>query len=208
MGVDAEMFLALPTPLTEREVIRLNYETYAGFGTGLFTMGFPDLGRPKEHAISVYDPPIGQDWQGIFQPNGCEIPADWQVLEIHLVGRYWGPGYERGPWQDYAALMHFFRIKYPEGKLLYGGDSGFVQEMTKDLRKEFWQHFATYQGRPYYGDRNIGNDDIATPFCEFCQEPMVRNGWGANYAAFYCYCGDHRVTRDGGKTWNNEKELV
>lgn len=209
MGVDAEMFLALPTHLTDREVIRLNYEIYAGFGTGMFTMGFPDLyDGKKEHALSVYAPPIGNDYCGVYQPDGSGVPADWQVLRVHLMGRYWGPGYERGPWPDYAALMHFFRVKYPDGKVLYGGDTGFVREMTKEVRDEYWEHFAMHQGRPYRLGSSLLRDDLETPFCDFCQEPMVRNGWGANYAAFYCYCGAHRTTQDGGQTWLTEKDKV
>jgi hypothetical protein len=45
------------------------------------------------------------------------------------------------------------------------------------------------------------------PLCEFCREPMVRNGSNLadTYGGFYCNCGIRVTTRDGGKTWTGEK---
>lgn len=180
MGIDAEMYVRTDSPLNAEQTRRLSYELVAAMGRKPFWL---DRER-DQHALTV-------DSDG--------------VLEIHLMGRYYGEGYERGHWPYYGAIMRFLRVRLPGCRIYYGGDTHMLDELdvfTLEDEDAMWTHWAEAQTRPYnIFMGNVGSDDIPTPRCDFCREPMTRGGFGSGYGSFYCYCGERRETRDGGKTW-------
>lgn len=183
MGIDAEMTVHSPMLTDDVVVRRLAYELCSAVGPENFWI---DRER-GHHALALIAP---------------------QTVEVNLAGRYYGPGYERGSWPTYAAIMRFFRLRLPDCALRYGGDSdGEIQIFTERDEQDMWQHWAQYQGRPYRVYFDHTEDGIERPTCSLCQEPMVRNGWGAGFGSFFCFCGYGLATRDGGRTWSTDTRL-
>ncbi len=79
--------------------------------------------------------------------------------EIDSLVRYYGIGYERGPWPAIAAcLMELMQDPGIE-KVWYGGDD-FISEMTADRLIEITRHYIANGDRPYrnaFRDLNIPN---------------------------------------------------
>lgn len=68
--------------------------------------------------------------------------------EIDMGARYYGPGYERGPWPALAAaLMELMQDPQIE-RVWYGGDD-FIEEMTPDRLCEITRHYIANGERPY-----------------------------------------------------------
>ena len=196
MGVNAEMAFAVPSGLSERELCRLSYEAYSAFGASPFWLGYPR----NRHAFTL---PAENEWRSVDAPDG------WHVVFVNLNGRYYGPGYERGDWSTYSGIGRWLRHRLPGCIVYYGSDMGDVlSELTELVDGEMWQHFADNGGRPYReGFHHVFSEDIPTPECPYCLEPMVCNGGGGGGRAafYYCYCGYDRETRDGGSTWTARK---
>lgn len=200
MGVDAEMYVTTAKPLTEREVRRLSYEVVAAFGTGGFWMN-----REKDqHALAIGAPDC---YDLIGKPDDHET-----VLTVNLAGRHYGIGYERGDWPLYSNLLRWFKTRLPECAVFYGGDSGeSLRELTPEEEATIWEHFAVHQHLPYSRgfDRPLPGEPHMTRQCGFCDEPMIRYGWGSHgkFAAFSCSgCGLNEETRDGGETWSRRSD--
>ena len=193
MGVDAEMLVAVPQVISERELKRLGYEMCCAFGAHQFWIS-RDPEKPR------YPLTFDLSW---LDGVGDET---WTRFRVSLGGRFYGPGYERGNWPLYMNLRRWFLTKLPGCKVFYGGDtSEWIPEFTHEMEAEFWQHFANVQHHPYNKHPHDG-DGLDNRRCEFCDELMERNGWGPCYAAFHCDgCGIAEETKDGGVTWGASK---
>ena len=191
MGVDAEMVVVSPTTMTDRELLRLSYETVAAFGHERFFVSRGDYGE-AHHALTP-----GTEYT--LRPI-----ASGFAFRTHLWSSYYGPGYERGDLPFLLALRRWFEAKIPGCAVYYGGDTGETLDLLDDAaERDLWAHFVAHQHFPYIKhDRLMGGDGIPTPDCWLCDEPMLRNGFGSSYGGFWCPgCGYQQETRDGGKTW-------
>lgn len=195
MGVDAEMVVVAPQELDQAAVLRLSYETVAAFGHDWFWMDREGRYGEKRHALTA-----GTDYELEMPDDACT------VLTVHIASRYYGENYERGNLPLILNLARWFRSKLPGCTVFYGGDTtDYLSPLTLAREDQLWAHFVEHQHFPYIDfDRRslLGGDAIEGQFCSFCQEPMLRYGWGPNYASYSCPgCGWKQETRDGGKTW-------
>lgn len=198
MGVDAEMVVVAPQVLTDRDLLRLAYETCGGFGTERFFISRDDTYGGPHHALTP-----GTSYA--LDPH----PEPGYVFTVRLWQSYYGPGYERGDLPFLLGLRRWFESKLPGARVYYGGDSGeALTLLDDDVERELWQHFITHQRFPYITHKRslLGGDGIDTPHCDLCDEDLLRNGFGANYGGFWCAgCGYEVETRDGGKTWGQRE---
>ncbi len=87
-----------------------------------------------------------------FLPD--HLPRAACVLQVRLMGAYYGPGYERGWWPEIAAVLEFLRRQLPNSQVWYGRDDGdWVREVTAESLDALWDHWAKHGGRPYYEGR-------------------------------------------------------
>jgi hypothetical protein len=72
-------------------------------------------------------------------------------IEVDCGGaRYYGPGYERGPWPTIHADILLLRHALPQCTVHYGGDStDDCPEATDEVLSEVWEHFLGPRGDNY-----------------------------------------------------------
>ncbi len=215
MGIDAEMFVRTRATISDEEVRRLSWEVAEAFGADRFWIWNHDSCSGARRAIERVE---------VFDAHDAELitpELGETFLVVNPCTRFYGEGYERGDLPFLIALAQWLEIRVPGGEVWYGGDSSGEEAKPFDeaRRVQLFQHFATYGHRPYAGDPRTGNDDHlarfskrdqwATRTCDFCQQPMMRNGWGGDtFAAMECYgCGKSETTNDGGKTWKATNEV-
>lgn len=193
MGVDAMMLVKTKKQHTEREVLRLATRLYEAFGSVLW------VDRGTRHCLSIV-PKCLQDGETI-KPRPGE-----QFIQVHLFGRYYGRGYERGPLHDYIAVAMWLEHNIPGCAVYYGSDSSGIcaEPFGPEQRADLFRHFAEHGHIPYTGAFTRDDDDPVR-HCDFCDIDMVRHGWGASYAAYSCHgCGFEEKTRDNGATWTDK----
>ena len=194
MGVDAQMLLRTNGMFTDDEILSMAVNAYERFGDVLFVRNNESSGG-KHHCITreeVYT----QDGEGIVPEPGETF------LNVHLSGRYYGEGYERGNLPDYIMLAEYFESIIPDVKVMYGGDSSGVcaEPFDKNARAELFSYFVKVGHRPYTSGFDSKKDGEE---CGLCKVKMTRCGWGGNYAKWYCHgCGTTVEMRDGVRTVN------
>lgn len=148
-----------------------------------------------------------QDGDPIYaEPGEC-------LLELSLSGRFYGESYERGDLLAYCAIAEWLEINIPGCEVWYGGDSSGVlaRPFTSDRRNELKRHLFSRSGRDYF-KRGWMRDQAhpMPPACSLCPRGQYcgsQYGAGGNYAAFHCSgCGKSCSSRDGGVTWQAEKD--
>ena len=91
------------------------------------------------------------DWTGegvVFSPTDAYDEPRWQVSTM---ARYYGPGYERGPWAEIAAAIILLRHALPGRTVHYGGDSDDACPVVDDeYLAEIWAHWAGPDGDDYH----------------------------------------------------------
>lgn len=198
MGVDAQMVVAAPQWLDDRALLRLAYETASAFGPQKFWVNRDGKYGDPSHCLER-----GTSYR-LVPPVAAET-----TFRVRLWTRYYGEGYERGDLPLILGLNRWFQTKLPGCTVYYDGDTDeSLAELTAGREAELWLHFCTNQHRPYidHGQRSIfgPRDGITDQHCDFCDERMMRNGWGYRYGAFWCPgCGLRIETRDGGRTWTD-----
>jgi hypothetical protein len=70
--------------------------------------------------------------------------------EFQTVWRYWGPGYERGPWFDISGVL-MAAMGMTGMEVCYGGDTDEPELMTPERLAHYWQHFCGPNGNDYRG---------------------------------------------------------
>ena len=204
MGVDAEMFVKVRPPLSDRQVQRLAYELGAAFGPERFWV-VREHGWHSLEAISKYE----QDGPTI-RPKAGE-----QFIRVRLGTRYYGEGYERGDLPTILMVAEWLEHRIPQEKghpsaeVWYGGDSSGIcaKRFDAEARLRLFRYFVKNGHEPY---RSYGGDDgTLSRHCSFCNEPMRRTMWGGGdeRGGFSCDgCGLYEVTKDHGRTWAAEKQ--
>lgn len=197
MGVDAEMAVAAPQEISERELLRLSYSLCSAFGPTHFMVNREGKYGAPHHALTM---PLPEYFD-------LSVPADTKTtFRVQLFGRYYGPGYERGNLPLYLNIKRWFQTVLPGCTVFYGGDTSYyLDPLTDEAEEELWRHFAEVQHLPYVSHEGMTKDGIDFQWCEFCEEAMQRYGWGSGYAKFRCQgCGVERETRDSGHTWDEK----
>ena len=205
MGIDARMLVRTKTTLTDDELRKLSYRISEAFYRQPFWLARPgefEWEPTGRHALSRVPDNYEQDGDPI-QPVQGET-----LIEVHLKGRFYGKGYERGDLPTICAIAEWLEANIPESEIWYGGDSSGVTAMPfgPRERKALKAHFHKHGHLPYTSGFDM-HGDVEAPKCDFCHEPMLRFGFGGSYAGFTCVgCGKKMETRDGGKTWTEGKE--
>jgi hypothetical protein len=89
-------------------------------------------------------------------PQGCSLrPADsfacaGSTHSVDQLWRYYGPGYERGPWPHIAAvLMTLHASPDVEAVWYYGDCEDGCEPFTPQLVQKFTDHYMSNGDRPY-----------------------------------------------------------
>lgn len=153
-----------------------------------------------------------------YEQDGPTVLADPGVwfLRLNLWGRYYGEGYERGDLLTYCAMAEWIEANIPNAEVWYGGDSSGVllEPFDEPARAKLRRHLYSSHGRDYYAAMSFqrpGTFPTPKP-CSLCvpgELRFVQHGTGANYIAVSCGgCGKSFESRDGGKSWQEEKDSV
>lgn len=79
--------------------------------------------------------------------------AEWHEfprVEVYTLTRYYGPGYERGPWPIIFGAIVTLQAAFPNASVYYGSDSdddGLL--VTEEFLDEMWQHYLGPNGQDY-----------------------------------------------------------
>lgn len=75
---------------------------------------------------------------------------DTPRVEFCTWNRYYGPGYERGPWPTIYGHIRALRAALPKCAIHYGGDSDeWGVECDDAYLEEIWQHWLGPDGQAY-----------------------------------------------------------
>lgn len=214
MGIDAEMFLKFRRPIEASEVLDQAKRLWHRFGESCLFLSSQDYGEGEDRRHCAYIVPvIHQDGPDIDPEPGETF------VRLSLWERFYGPGYERGRWFILDALIRYLNRVWPEAEVWYGGDSSGVLHQHADAAflEEMMAHYVQSGHHPYrptgdslaqpvsFGGLRLEGQKCEIPVpdpCQRCMEPLVRSGWGKDFASWYCStCNFATETRDGGKTW-------
>lgn len=237
MGIDAQMYVVVTKKPTEDDLLRWSGQLSRSIGSEYFRIepwSHEGL-KPVESgcltlAGSKYreddDPPPGT----FFHQDGPTAKAkkgEW-FIEVKLMSRYYGIGYERGPLLTFCAIAEWLEL-HPEikpKKILYGGDSSGVlaEPFDQAKRLELKKHLFSAEGRDYFNhgkksaEYGFGPDDTweygvpdFVDKCKICKASgfkyPTRYGTGQGYSAMRCGgCGKRFETKDSGKTWSEPED--
>ena len=190
MGVDVEMYVKTKTKLSDDKVLDLAFRLAAAFGPEYFWM--EREGDRKHHCLSII-----KRKKDLFYYIG-DIEG-YQILRVYLSGRYYGELYERGYFPLYRNVAEWLEYNIPGCEIWYGGDTGAdLKHFNNEMRQELWKYYCKNANLPYVGffDAALSDND-KRPICDLCQKPMIRNGFGPNYAKYYCAGCDYEVELKG-----------
>ena len=73
-------------------------------------------------------------------------------VEVETMLRYYGPGYERGPWPQIYGMIRVLEAAMPVPSVIhYGGDyDEDATPVTTETLESTWAHFLGPDGRAYY----------------------------------------------------------
>jgi len=186
MGVDAEIRVHTPEKLDARAVRKLAGDAAAAFP------GFFWISRESDqHGLSIVGPENEDGYECIGKPVGGTL------IKVETLSRYYGEGYERGPWPEISGVMRWLRGRLLGATVWYSGDSSDrLPAFTVEDDAAMWQHFVAVGFDPYHG---VGQPDslsrVAAPFCDFCQRPTWNSGGGGGESFWTCDgCGEQTVS--------------
>lgn len=196
------------------------YPRYEANESGVHARILQDVGKPPEQrrlAIErtgeIYRDDSDQLPGSVYTQDGDDVAAapGECLLELSLMGRYYGEGYERGDLLTYCAIAEWLEINVPGCVVLYGGDSSGVcaEPFDADRRMQLKRHLYSQSGRDYFNRGWMTEQGGPKPkACSRCPGGNYcgsQFGTGTSYAAFHCPgCGDSVETRDHGASWQKK----
>jgi len=197
MGIDAEMFVRVKGKVTEAQLIAAEHTLFERIGSHALEMW-------TEHLLKEVDK---------WEQDGPEInPRKGETfVKVNLWTRYYGPGYERGNFRLIHDVAEVLETIFRDGVVWYGGDSSGVcaEKFDAPARAALRDHWLKFGHEPYSRGKNPfmakGETDDG-PDCRRCKVPTHRYGWGGNYAAFFCECGERVEVRNGVTKVTSRKE--
>ena len=223
MGIDAKLFVRIKDPahhLPADQVLKTAVELSSTLGHKHFY-----IQDSNAHCLSIVQPYSEQDFEDdkgylghdvigktLLQQDGDpEVMEDGeQLLEVHLMQRYYGPGYARGHWPTIRDVMEWLEFKFPTGEIWFGGDSSGVlaEHFTKEKREEmtrFWLSSGTSTYGVWWDSLSTGGG--GTPVCECCKIPLSGRGGGRDVGFWSCRgCGKAAVVFEGHTQWGSRWE--
>jgi hypothetical protein len=200
MGIDARMLVKVPRKVGKGEILQAELHLFELFGCDKF---FVYDKRPAVRIVDEYE----QDGDSIFAKEGESI------VVVSLWTRYYGVGYERGDFRLIHDLAEALEILFEDGEVHYGGDSSGVcaEPFGKKERAKLRKHWLQNARRPYTGFMASGMQAIAgekqsTPTCSRHKVAMVQYGFGRDYGAYACPCGEKFVVRGEVETRTTEED--
>lgn len=200
MGIDAKMFVKIrDRQLTDQDIQGWLPRLCGAFGTDSFW-----IDPNRRHALQLVDQ-VGQDSNE--EPEILPRPNE-QFVQVSLMGRYYGVGYERGDYPFYRNLGEWLEINL-QGEVWYGGDSSGVlfRRFDAEYRDVLWRHFCRVGHDPYLApiDRMMFEGNQAIPPCpnRLCSSDGIWvNGGGRTFIGAMCQCcGRWLRTHDNGDNW-------
>jgi len=166
MGVDAWMFVRLNRKVTDVQIKQWSYQMCEAFGREWFWI------EKEKDRHAIWEIEDLEEWYGLVARPGET------VLNVDLTFRYYGPGYERGPFYLIYTLAIYLE-KLLDGEVWYGGDSGgeTLDIFDHDRRESYMEHFVKNGGRPYRQGFSLSSSPEIY-LCGFCQGPYVTYSWG------------------------------
>jgi len=167
MGVDALFGVVPKEDLSNKEVLELSYRLAEA---------------------------IGYDYFFIDRENGIHAitKQDDGSLRVNAVFRYYGPGYERGPWPLIAGVLEWLRRNI-DGTVVYGDDSSYkFIEVTDEFMDEMWSYFAEKGHHDYFHYGATGK-----VMCDFCRKPMTPVGWSYGKTLWLCHGCGYKTETEG-----------
>src|ERR1700679_1890441 len=124
MGIDAEMFVRQRgQALTQEEALEASYWMCAALGTNNFFV--EDKGHHALSIVTAWDEDYYEELKGkvVWTQDGLHIEAEpgEQFIRVHLLTRYYGPGYERGNWMLLRTTIEWLKCRWPDSAVWYGG---------------------------------------------------------------------------------------
>lgn len=196
MPVFAEIYATTDVVLDDREVRLLardlvqfvpDYEMRVVVQTGRYPLTKVDLVAEPWHAEDL--PPVDAA----------------TILEVNWGASYYGQGYERGYWPEFAAVIEFLRHRVPSCRVWYGSENGSKPvEMTQDAMENIWHYWSVNGGRPYATRYKLLPHDGLPP-CSSCQGATEFLTFGAadGTVVFCPSCGQMQVKEKDQSTWEN-----
>ena len=183
MGVDAIVLVRVSREMTDKEIKRLSWRCMEALDSSHF----------YKQALNRVESRLDQ-----------EPEPGTTLLEAGVWSRHYGEGYERGDFVFLAMLAEWLEAN-TGGVVYYGTDHGDDskpwREIAEPLKRYWFEH-----GHVPYSFREPEQARFRK-LCPDCDEVMSQNGWGGPDVAFlHCVgCDLQMRTRDGGKTWAQEK---
>lgn len=171
MGMDTRIVMRTASPISEEKLKLAGYDLAAAL---------PDLFARARH----------YNERKTIELNG-------NVYEIDIWCRYYGPGYERGPFPLIYAALLWLKNRFPECRLYYFGDSyelDEVSEMSVGRLQEFLQHWLDVGNQPY--QRSFGEGPTG---CEQCARPLINVGGGGGNEFYSCMACERRFIQTSTK---------
>lgn len=199
MGVDAEMFVRVPRALTAADVWAESIRIAKAFGAHSFFVRRPSTWTDSQGIKHVVAGHHAMSIVGSFEQDGPTIfpDAGETFVRVHLYGRFYGIGYERGDLVNILGIARWLRTAFSSCSIWYGGDSSgeVAQELNDNYERQLWDHFFGASGRAYFDFRKE-----ARLKCDFCKVDCNEIGGGGDRTFFYCSsCGQHWNVYSNGR---------
>lgn len=83
-------------------------------------------------------------------PDYCEAEYPDATHELDTCYRYYGEGYERGPWPHIAAALMILLVSENVERVWHGSDCAGPHEITKEEVLKTCAYYMEHGRRPYY----------------------------------------------------------
>lgn len=95
------------------------------------------------------------EWLGLYSrhqcfPDSATYREDLDALELRCITRFYGPGYERGPWPLIYAALRALLVIYPGATIRYGPDGDDpIRIVDAEFLEQMWEHYLGPDGDAY-----------------------------------------------------------
>jgi hypothetical protein len=131
MGIDACMLIKTRADITPEQLYEWTVDLKDAFDS------------PFGYSLGIIDE-YRQDGPTILPARGETL------IEVGMMGRYYGKGYERGDLLAIVGLADWLDRRIPQSEVWYGGDSVCMELFDAGARQELWEYFCTVGHKPYY----------------------------------------------------------
>lgn len=177
MGIDAVMVVRVLGEVSDERIEATRYRMVDVFGADRF------IQYPASAPGSC-----GCERRALMR-NPADGAFGRTVLDVSLMGRYYGPGYERGDPAFLVELARFLEASFEGAEVYYGGDDE-LRSFGEPERLALMRHAREVGHEPY--QRRFGRDEPEVE-CSFCRRPMVAYSWNPEHVGYGCLGCDERA---------------